>query len=252
MMKASRDVVFTAIKAYLLVMDNCSTCVVRNRAICASLEIDELQLLAKLGYKQNVKRGETIMWEGDSSPVVANIINGVLKLSVNLQDGREQIVSVMYSSDFIGRPFGKESPYSVTAMTDAELCVFTRSSFDNFVQEHPGLQNKLLRRTLDELDRAREWMTLLGKKSANERIATLLIELSERLNISGCDSITPYLDRFDLPMDRQQIADILGLTIETVSRQLTRIKQDGIIDLPDRRAVIIKDRSRLKSIAEVA
>ena len=232
-------------------MSDCSTCVVRNRAICASLETDELQLLGKLGRKRMIKRGETLLWEGDPAPVVANIIAGVLKLSVNLQDGREQIVSVMYASDFIGRPFGKESPYRVTAMTDAEVCVFTRSSFDNFAKEHPDLQNKLLQRTLDELDRAREWMTLLGKKSATERIATLLIELSDRLSTDGCKPVAPYLDRFALPMDRQQISDILGLTIETVSRQFTRIRKEGIIELPDRRTVIIKDRSRLKALAEV-
>ena len=232
-------------------MSDCSTCVVRNRAICASLETDELQLLGKLGRTRTIKRGETLLWEGDTAPVVANIIDGVLKLSVNLQDGREQIVSVMYASDFIGRPFGKESPYRVTAMTDAQVCVFTRSSFDSFAREHPDLQNKLLQRTLDELDRAREWMTLLGKKSATERIATLLIELSDRLSIDGCSPETLYLDRFELPMDRQQISDILGLTIETVSRQFTRIRKEGIIELPDRRTVIIKDRSRLKALAEV-
>ena len=232
-------------------MSDCSSCVVRNRAICASLETDELILLGKLGRKRTIARGETLLWEGDPAPVVANIIEGVLKLSVNLQDGREQIVSVMYASDFIGRPFGKESPYRVTAMTDAEVCVFTRSSFDNFAKEHPDLQNKLLQRTLDELDRAREWMTLLGKKSATERIATLLIELSDRLNIDGCTPVAPYLDRFALPMDRQQISDILGLTIETVSRQFTRIRKEGIIELPDRRTVIIKDRNRLKALAEV-
>ncbi|WP_417614089.1 Crp/Fnr family transcriptional regulator [Parasphingorhabdus sp.] len=233
-------------------MSDCSTCIVRNRAICASLETVELQALGNLGRKLKIKRGETLLWEGDPAPVVANIIDGVLKLSVNLQDGREQIVSVMYASDFIGRPFGKESPYSVTAMTDAELCVFTRSAFDNFAREHPDLQNKLLQRTLDELDRAREWMTLLGKKSATERIATLLIELSERLVVEGCSPINTRLDRFELPMDRQQIADILGLTIETVSRQFTRIKKDGIIDLPDRRTVVISDRARLELLAEVA
>lgn len=232
-------------------MSDCSTCVVRNRAICASLETDELQLLGKLGRKRTIKRGETLQWEGDLAPVVANIINGVLKLSVNLQDGREQIVSVMYASDFIGRPFGKESPYRVTAMTDAEVCVFPRSSFDSFAGEHPDLQNKLLQRTLDELDRAREWMTLLGKKSATERIATLLIELSDRLSIDGCSPNTVHLDRFELPMDRRQISDILGLTIETVSRQFTRIRTEGIIDLPDRRTVVIKDRDRLKALAEM-
>lgn len=232
-------------------MSDCSTCVVRNRAICASLETDELQLLGKLGRTRTIKRGETLLWEGDPAPVVANIIDGVLKLSVNLQDGREQIVSVMYASDFIGRPFGKESPYRVTAMTDAQVCVFTRSSFDSFAREHPDLQNKLLQRTLDELDRAREWMTLLGKKSATERIATLLIELSDRLSIDDCSPETLYLDRFELPMDRQQISDILGLTIETVSRQFTRIRKEGIIELPDRRTVIIRDRARLKALAEV-
>ncbi len=232
-------------------MSDCSTCVVRNRAICASLETDELQLLGNLGRKRTIKRGETLLWEGDPAPVVANIIEGVLKLSVNLQDGREQIVSVMYASDFIGRPFGKESPYRVTAMTDAQVCVFTRSSFDSFAREHPDLQNKLLQRTLDELDRAREWMTLLGKKSATERIATLLLELSDRLSMEGCSPIARYLDRFELPMDRQQISDILGLTIETVSRQFTRIRKEGIIDLPDRRTVVIMDRDRLKALAEV-
>ena len=233
-------------------MSDCSTCVVRNRAICASLETDELQLLGKMGRKRTIKRGETLLWEGDPAPVVANIIDGVLKLSVNLQDGREQIVSVMYAADFIGRPFGKESPYRVTAMTDAEVCVFTRSSFDSFAKEHPDLQNKLLQRTLDELDRAREWMTLLGKKSATERIATLLVELSDRLSLDDCSPTTLYLDRFELPMDRQQISDILGLTIETVSRQFSRIRKEGIIELPDRRTVIIKDRNRLKALAEVA
>lgn len=233
-------------------MSDCSTCVVRNRAICASLDAEELQLLAKLGHKQKIKRGEALVWEGDLEPVVANIIDGVLKLSVNLRDGREQIVSVMYASDFIGRPFGKESPYSITAMTDAEVCVFARSSFDSFAKEHPDLQNKLLQRTLDELDRAREWMTLLGKKSATERIAIFLLELSNRLSLNGCNPLRPYLDRFELPMDRQQIADILGLTIETVSRQFTYIKKDGIIDLPERRTVIINDRMRLIALADPA
>ena len=69
-------------------MSDCSTCVVRNRAICASLDADELQLLSKLGRKRKIKRGETLLWEGDPAPVVANIIDGVLKLSMNLHDGR--------------------------------------------------------------------------------------------------------------------------------------------------------------------
>jgi CRP/FNR family transcriptional regulator len=184
-------------------MSDCSQCVVRNRAICSGLLPDELQALSKLGRKQTVGRGQTLLWEGDESLVVANVIDGVLKLAVSTADGREQIVGVVFASDFIGRPFGKESPYSVTALTDAEVCVFTRSAFDGFAKDHPDLQHKLLQRTLDELDRARQWMMLLGKKTASERIATLLLEISARTSDNGCAIMPTALDSFELPMDRQ-------------------------------------------------
>src|SRR3546814_6229926 len=107
-----------------------------NRAICASLDADELALLGKLGRNHRVKAGHTLLWEGDDAPVVANVLEGVLKLVVAAADGREQIVGVVFPSDFIGRPFGKESPYSVTAMTDAEVCIFNRKSFDDFASAH--------------------------------------------------------------------------------------------------------------------
>jgi CRP/FNR family transcriptional regulator, anaerobic regulatory protein len=233
-------------------MKDCSLCVVRNRAICAGLLPDELVMLGQLGRKQMVRRGQTVAWEGEDSLIVANVIEGVLKISISMADGREQIVGIVFPSDFIGRPFGKDSPYSITALTDAELCVFTRSAFDGFAREHPELEHKLLRRTLDELDRAREWMLLLGKKSAGERIATLLIEMSKRLGEQGCHADIDALNQFDLPLDRQQIGDLLGLTIETVSRQLTKLKAEGLIDLPDRKHVIINDRARLDALAMAA
>ncbi len=233
-------------------MKDCSQCVVRNRAICAGLLPDELELLGRLGRKLMVERGQTVMWEGDESLIVANVITGVLKISMSISDGREQIVGVVFPSDFIGRPFGKEGAYSVTALTNAELCTFTRSAFDSFARAHPELEHKLLSRTLDELDRAREWMLLLGKKSADERIATLLLEMSTRLSEQGCHTQFDALNRFDLPLDRQQIGDLLGLTIETVSRQLTKLKVKGLIDLPDRKHVIINDRSRLSILAMAA
>ncbi len=242
----------TRVRHYLKYMKDCSQCVVRNRAICAGLQPDELLVLGRLGRKQVVERGQTVAWEGEESLIVANVIAGVLKISMSMSDGREQIVGVVFPSDFIGRPFGKASPYSITALTPAELCIFTRSAFDKFAREHPELEHKLLRRTLDELDRAREWMLLLGKKSAGERIATLLLEMSTRLGEQGCHADLSDLNQFDLPLDRQQIGDLLGLTIETVSRQLTKLKSDGLIDLPDRKHVIINDRMRLTELAMAA
>lgn len=188
------------------------------------------------------------MWEGDDSSLVANVIDGVLKLSTSTADGREQIVGVVYPSDFIGRPFGTKTQHSVTALSDAQVCLFTRSAFDEFARSHPELEHKLLQRTLTELDRARHWMLLLGRKSAGERVATFLLEMANRLVDSGCTG-PDRVERFELPLTRQQMADLLGLTIETVSRQLTKLRQAGIIDLPDRRTVIILDHDAMEAEA---
>ena len=94
-------------------------------------------------------------------------------------------------------------------------------------------------------------MLLLGRKSAPEKVATFLLEMSERLVDRTCAPDDGALDHFTLPFGRQQIADILGLTIETVSRQLTKLRSDGLIDLPSRREVVILDREALMAEARV-
>lgn len=223
---------------------------VRNRAICSVLDTDALDDMNRLGRIKRIRRGESLIWEGDDSPVVANVIEGVLKLTTATGDGRELIVGVSYPSDFIGRPFGASSGNTATALTDAKLCVFTRSTFDNFAKEHPELEHELLERTLTELDRAREWMLLLGRKSAAERVASFLLEVSNRLASQSCTGEHLPLASFELPLSRQQTADILGLTIETVSRQLGRLRDLGVIRVPDRRTVEIVDRDALEAEAE--
>jgi CRP/FNR family transcriptional regulator len=233
-------------------MAYCDTCVVRNRAICAALDAGEIQTLSTIGRRRTLEAGEPLIWEGDDSVLVANVIEGVLKLSTGTEDGREQIVGVVYPADFIGRPFGATTRHSVTALTDARVCVFSRSDFDGFASEHPRLEHKLLERTLAELDRTRRWMLLLGRKSAEEKVATFLLDMSERLVEPGCEHATTGkpLDTFELPFSRQQVGDILGLTIETVSRQMTKLKRDGIIDLPTRRAVTVRNRAALQALAD--
>lgn len=227
-------------------MTSCDLCVVRNRAICSALDSTEIEALNTIGRTRKLTPGESLIWEGEDSVLVANVIEGALKLSTNTEDGREQIVGVVYPSDFIGRPFGGASGHGVTALTDAKVCVFARRDFDAFAREHPSLERKLLERTLGELDRTRRWMLLLGRKSASEKMASFLIEMAERLiGSDGCAidfGVEPNGERkLTLPFSRQQIADVLGLTIETVSRQFTRLKHEGIIDLPSRREVVILD-----------
>ncbi len=191
-----------------------------------------------------------MIWEDDDSLLVANVIDGVLKLTTSTEDGREQIVGVAYPSDFIGRPFGQTSRATVVALTDARVCVFARNDFDRFAREHPELEHKLLERTLAELDRTRSWMMLLGRKTAPEKIATFLLDMSDRYgDVSACTTFRAPAKLFTLPFSRQQVADLLGLTIETVSRQFTKLKQDGVIGLPSRREVEILNRPALSALA---
>ena len=226
----------------------CECCPVRIRAICGTLSAEDLARLRTKGRRRSIAKGHTLLWEGDEALFVANVIEGVLKLSTSTGDGREQIVGIVYPSDFIGRPFGKRTNHSVTAVTDAKVCLFTRSEFDCFAEQHPELGHQLLQRTLTELDRARGLMLLLGRKTAEERVATLILEMASRLAIApdGDGGSEP----FELPIGRQQMADILGLTIETVSRQLTRMRGNGLIDLPGRSGIVINDRVALEAMAE--
>ncbi|WP_394269603.1 Crp/Fnr family transcriptional regulator [Qipengyuania sp.] len=227
----------------------CQACTVRNRAICADLDDEEINLLNAIGRRKTLQPGEQLLWEGEEAVLVANVIDGVLKLSTSTGDGKEQILGVVYQSDFLGRPFGQTTPYGVEALTEAQVCVFQRSDFDRFAREHPRLEHKLLERTLSELDRTRRWMLLLGRMNAEQKLASFLIETADRLAPAGPSGADGSVSRVELPLSRQQIADVLGLTIETVSRQFTRMRKDGIIAIAGRRDITILDRVALQERA---
>ncbi|WP_299308411.1 Crp/Fnr family transcriptional regulator [uncultured Croceicoccus sp.] len=224
----------------------CAACSVRNRAICADLDDEEIRLLNTIGRQRTLAVGEALLWEGDDAVLVANVIDGVLKLSTQTAEGKEQILGLAYASDFLGRPFGQSTPYDVEALTPVQVCVFQRANFDRFARDHPRLEHRLLERTLTELDRTRRWMMLLGRMNAEQKLASFLIETAERIapepgdDAPGAEPVT-----IALPLSRQQIADVLGLTIETVSRQFTRMKNEGLIAIPSRREIAILDREAL-------
>lgn len=226
-------------------MSVCTNCTVREKAICQSLCETDLEALSQMGRRHTLARGETLMWQGDEAMVVGNVIEGVLKLTTSTADGRDQTLGMVYPSDFIGRPFGSKSSHSIVALSDARLCTFPRAAFDRFAEGHPDLEHKLLQRTLTELDRSRQWMVLLGRKSAAERVAAFLLDMADRL---GEEDEAGQL-HFELPFGRQDIADLLGLTIETVSRQITRLREDGVIATPGRRGVVVLDREWLVDCA---
>jgi CRP/FNR family transcriptional regulator len=220
----------------------CRDCDVRGTSICSSLSVSGLDDLSRMGRIVHVQAGQTLLWQGDEADLVGNVLDGILKLSTMTGDGREQIVGLLFPSDFLGRPFGDTQQQSITALTAATVCVFRRGAFDTFSGTHDGVERALLDRTLQELDRARRWMLLLGRMSAVERVASLVIELIQR--VGGPDG-APIL----LPLSRQQMADLLGLTIETVSRSMTKFERAGLIELPGGRRIALRDERELRRIA---
>ncbi len=196
--------------------------------------------------------GSVILRDHDQPDYFANVVTGVVKLTKTLTDGRQQIVGLQFPSDFLGRPFRSRSPYFAEAANDVTLCTFERGQFERLAKETPGIERRLFEHTLDELDAAQEWMVLLGRKSATEKVASFLLMVVRRTRLVGCTNAHSgaMANRFDLPLSRSEIADYLGLTIETVSRQITGLKRQGVIHLDGTRTVIVPDVSKLERLAE--
>lgn len=222
----------------------CVSCEARHRGICGALTPDQLLALAKTSRKHAVVEGTELA--GDATPVdtYSNILSGVVKLTKTLSDGRQQIVGLQFAPDFLGRPFKTESDVGASAATGVSLCSFPKSAVERMMKESAGLEHRLLEQTLKELDEARLWMVTLGRKSASEKVASFLLLIARNSN-PGADLSAPAV--FDLPLTRADIADFLGLTIETVSRQLTKLRADRVIQIVNNRHVTVDNLARLES-----
>jgi CRP/FNR family transcriptional regulator len=172
------------------------------------------------------------------------VVSGIATLTQTMEDGRRQMVGLLLPSDFVGRPGRSTAAFDVTATTDLVMCCFRKKPFEEMMAITPHIAQRLLEMTLDELDAAREWMLLLGRKTAREKIASLISIIARRdaaLHLrrpSGSLSV-------DLPLTREEMADYLGLTLETVSRQISALKKDGVISLEGNRHVSVPDIDRL-------
>ncbi|MEE2861716.1 MAG: transcriptional regulator FnrL [Paracoccus sp. (in: a-proteobacteria)] len=222
----------------------CTDCPIRYRAVCAHCEGEELVDLEEMKFYRTYEAGQPIVWEGDRMDFVGSVVTGVASLTQTLEDGRTQMVGLLLPSDFLGRPGRDQAAYNATAATKVVLCCFRRKPFDQMMRATPHLAHRLLEMTLDELDAAREWMLLLGRKTAREKIASFISIIARRQ--AALHKRQPGGRMvLDLPLTREAMADYLGLTIETVSRQITALKRDGVIELEGKRGVILPDFARL-------
>lgn len=223
----------------------CRACEARHRGICGALDPAELLRLGRTSTRQTYAAGTTLIAAGERAEHCSNILSGVVKLSKLLADGRQQVVALQFAPDFVGRPFAGDSDVLVEAATDLRVCSFPRRMLETMMTASPAFEARMHRQALRQLDEAREWMMALGRKSAAERVATFLVMLSR--HAAAPDG--RRAGEIDLPLCRADIADFLGLTAETVSRQLTALRRQGVVDVARSRHVTIRDPAALLCVA---
>ncbi len=223
----------------------CESCPVRDSAACAALNPEERAELAAMGRHHDFRRGETVMRAGDANIACATLVSGALKVVSTDIEGQEQILSVVHPAGFVGELFAPIAHHDVVALTDSRLCLFTRRDYEAAVARFPALASALLRRSSEELLEARTLLDLKGRRSAKAQLAGLLLAFAKSASDSSCHPA----EAFDLPLSRAEIANLLGLTIETVSRQLTCLERDGLIKRKGARGIEIRDAPALLHIA---
>ncbi len=229
-------------------LKDCGECPIRHRAVCAKCESKELTALEQIKYYRSFQAGQTVIWSGDQMDFVGSVVSGIASLTQTMEDGRTQMVGLLLPSDFVGRPGRSSAAYDVVATSDMVMCCFRKKPFEDMMNRTPHVAHRLLEMTLDELDAAREWMLVLGRKTAREKIASLLSIIARRDATLNTGSAPERLV-FYLPLTREAMADYLGLTLETVSRQISALKKDGVIILEGKRHVIVPDFDRLQEEA---
>ncbi|WP_306119733.1 MULTISPECIES: Crp/Fnr family transcriptional regulator [unclassified Roseitalea] len=226
----------------------CRACEARHKGICGSLTPDQLIQLSRHTTKHAYRSQSELISVGEDVHTYSNILSGVVKLTKLMADGRQQIVGLQFAPDFLGRIFSQQSSYSAEAATDVRVCSFPKSVVEDLTRTAPNMEHALHEQTLKELDEARDWMLTLGRKTATEKVASFLYLIASNIDPEMVDE-SPVI-RFELPLKRLEIADFLGLTIETVSRQITKLRKANIIELVNNRTVIVPSMARLEAACE--
>lgn len=222
----------------------CVHCDVRHRSVCAAIDDPHIERLAAIADTVELARGATFIQEGDPATDFFNVTAGTIKLYKLLADGRQQITGFAGVGYFLGLAASRAYAFSAEAVEPSRLCRFSRRKLERLMAEFPDLEHRLLETACNELAVAQERMLLLGRRSAAERVAAfLLARMGEAAPCGHGESIR-------LPMTRAEVADFLGLTIETVSRNLSRFKADRRIAIPVPDTIVVLDRPWLEAIAD--
>jgi CRP/FNR family nitrogen fixation transcriptional regulator len=193
------------------------------------------------GVQMVLRKGEELFAEGEEAEFFYQVQTGAIRSYKLLSDGRRQIDAFHLNGDIFGLEAGSEHRFSAEAVGNVTVIAYRRSRLGALIQDDPAFRDKIMTATLRSLERAQEHMLLLGRKTAQEKIATFLLDMAQRVSRDD--------EHFELPMQRSDIADHLGLTIETVSRTLTQFARSGLIRLlPAGRSIGLCNKMALRSL----
>ncbi len=224
----------------------CSLCKIRSYSFCRCLNDDQLEIFSKVSFEKKFTDKENIFLQNDPSTHLYNITEGNVKIYQLLDDGRIQIIGFLYPGDFFGTYKNNKYNYSAEAIGNLRVCVFDQRVLDKYMDQNPILAKELLNQTSYELTLAQDRMTVMGRLNAIEKIAIFFINISNQRKRIGWQS-----NPISLSMTRQDIADYLGLTIETVSREISKLKTSNIIKIISSKQLFINDIEKLKQISKL-
>ena len=227
--------------------DPCINCTVRQLSICAGIDQDSWDRLKHVNQTMVLEPRHLLFQEGDAAEHVYTVTTGQLSLSLSLPDGRRQITEFLGPGDFIGLGLDSNMTHHILTaetLTEVHVCRFPRSAFARVVEQSPQLGRRVLSFASRRIAAAGAQQLMLGRKTAVERVASFLLRAARRNEERGAPA-----SPLTLAMTRNEIADHLGLTLETVSRGFSRLRQLGVIRLDGADRVTLGDLDRLAELA---
>lgn len=231
------------IVSHATVIEPCASCGARPLSVCHAIEDKDLHRLAELALQMTVPEGKAFINEGDDADHFFNVTGGTARLTKSLPDGRRQVTGFANTGHFLGLAVSDSYGFSAEAIDTVRVCRFSRSRLRGLLDDFPALEHRLLQTASNELVAAQEQMLLLGRKTARERLASFIVN---QARMGPCGAAHRHIR---LPMTRGDIADYLGLTIETVSRTFSKLRIEGFIALPTPDDVEIRRPDALEEIA---
>jgi CRP/FNR family nitrogen fixation transcriptional regulator len=190
---------------------------------------------ARMSYARNVE----IFGEGEPAEYIYEVVSGAVRSCRVMDDGRRQVTAFHLPGEVFGLDIGQEHRFSAEAITDTVIMIVKRTAIVSLAGRDGEIARDLWTLTAQELHRVQDHMLVLGCMSAKERVASFLLEMARRGSSAN---------EVELPMSRQDIADYLGLTIETVSRIMTQLEHDATIGLPTSRRIVLRNRAALSRL----